>query len=183
MRQAKKSTGIVLTLLSCLATLACSKADIRPERIPSADRAPEEKPVIFPRLTSLPAPYDALGKPCAPSDNGCGTDGKLAVVYNQTFTEALPPGLAMQVTAKGYRPRFGAEGTIPARLAFEEERVWLSHECLECRLAGFQVEVVALPTVKDTDLANFQTRLGLPAAPLLRKSGELYRAVLAQKRT
>jgi hypothetical protein len=138
---------LAAAVLLASALSACSSA-----RDPSITKDPSAK------ATPLPAPFARLGEPCTEEtdDVQCGTDGRVAVlVVHQPV--AMPAGARFRRTPSTYEV-----------VAVEDGRVWVSGQCIGCRVLLTNEVVAELSHVTDASLARVQAWAGLPPSPPLR---------------
>jgi hypothetical protein len=177
---------LVMRIALLLLLVACSKTElIRAEPASSSMRPqPTASPLAtvaapdeFPSLAALPKEYDALGKSCIQGSQQCGSDGRTAHVFLHVNGTKLPAGIA---TAR-HRSRNEEKLIGLQTVGLEGDRIWILSECPMCRIGGESIEVASLKTIRDEELAQIQTRIGLPASPLLRTSAAIKRAFDAAK--
>jgi hypothetical protein len=164
--------------VTCLVLAACSRTEtIRSEPPPRAREQQSE----LPKLAQVPKDFSELGMPCDRALADCGTDGRKARVWVNSYKMfGLPQGILAFSWVADARANVAVGALTLESVGFERDTVWLQSTCQTCRMATNVTEVVAVRAAAEPVLVALQTSLGLPASPLLRTPEAFKQAVAAR---
>lgn len=174
----RSASAVVLALLTGVSASACSKA--LPADEPRAVTAPASatsagQPELTLQTQTTPAPLGlAFGAPCKAEDAvHCGTKGRVAVMV------AMRNGMPSKRTdVPCPMERLGESPFEPIVGCVQDDRVYLTAGCLECRVFSEWDMTGIVAEMTDSQLVSAQKRIGLTAAPILR-TPESWRTAMA----